>query len=345
MYKKGMLSINSLSTTATIMAGIGFLSQYVPITSILIVFLKLCGVSSFRIRKDRDRIKGVLKVLDNETRSSSSIFEYGKLRPGGMFIGWRCFGYYNETSSRDECDGAEISIFTTPHYFKSVLDKSNSECSSITFEHTIRGLRGDQNAPKSRKQVSIWSRRGGYENMYYSRLKVDLSMIYPIGDQSYIVQDILEKYREKERLVVFIHGVTGAGKSSIGLLLAKELNGNYSNKFNPIDPGDSFQSLLRDIDVHEDEEQRMPFVIVMEEIDTMIEAVHKGEVVNHKKVTTMIRNKASYNTFFDDMIIYSKIILILTSNKSKEEIDKLDTSYLRNGRVNAYYTMMKPLVV
>ena len=83
----------------------------------------------------------------------------------------------------------------------------------------------------------------------------------------------------------------------------------------------------------------------LEEVDTMIEVVHKGEVVNHKKVTTMIRNKASYNTFFDDMIIYSKIIVILTSNKSKEEIDKLDTSYLRHGRVNAYYKMMNPLVV
>ena len=100
--------------------------------------------------------------------------------------------------------------------------------------------------------------------------------------------------------------------------------------------------MMRDVDL-EDGDEKPPFIIVMEEIDTIIETVHRGEVPLHKKVVTMIRNKSSYNTFFDDMIIHTKIIFILTSNKSKEEIDKLDTSYLRQGRINAYYTMMKPL--
>ena len=227
-------------------------------------------------------------------------------------------------------------IFTTEAYFKKILDKSSTDCSSVTFEHTI------VNSPKAKQEVSIWGRRGGYESLYYSRLKVDLSMISPMGDQQYIVDDIIENYRLKERLIVFIHGVTGAGKSSIGLLLAKELKGNYCNKFNPIEPGDNFQSLLRDVDI-EDDDEKPPFIVVMEEIDTLIETVHKGEVPTHKKVTTMIRNKSSYNTFFDDMIIHTKIIFILTSNKSKEEIDKLDTCYLRQGRIQKYYKMMQPL--
>jgi gluconate kinase len=165
-----------------------------------------------------------------------------------------------------------------------------------------------------------------------------------MGEQSYIVEDIMAKYKAKQRLIVFIHGVTGAGKSSIGMLLAKELRGNYSNKFNPIEPGDNFQNMMRDIDT-EDFDEKPPLVVVIEEIDTMIDLIHRGEVPTHKKVTTMIRNKASYNTFFDDMIIYTKVIFILTSNKSKEEIDKLDTCYLRQGRINAYYTMMKPLAI
>jgi gluconate kinase len=169
-------------------------------------------------------------------------------------------------------------------------------------------------------------------------------MISPMGEQAYIVEDIMEKYKAKDRLIVFIHGVTGAGKSSIGLLLAKEMRGNYCNKFNPIEPGDNLQSMMRDIDI-EDLDEKPPLIVVMEEVDTMIDTIHRGAVPTHKKVTTMIRNKSSYNTFFDDMIIHNKIIFILTSNKSKEEIDKLDTCYLRQGRINAYYTMMKPLGV
>jgi gluconate kinase len=332
-----MLNIGTLTATATIMAGIGFMSQYVPLLNILIIILKACGLSTFRVRKDRDRIKGILKVLDSETRCSSTIFEYGKSRPGGAFVGWNCFGYYVDTGGRDDAEG-EIMIFSTEAYFKKVLERSTTECSSVKFEHTVAHV------PKVKQEVSIWARRGSYESLYYSRLKVDLSMISPMGEQAFIVEDIMEKYKLKERVIVFIHGVTGAGKSSIGLLLAKEMRGNYCNKFNPIEPGDNFQSMMRDIDI-DDTDEKPPLIVVMEEVDTMIETIHRGEVPTHKKVTTMIRNKSSYNTFFDDMIIHTKIIFILTSNKSKEEIDMLDTCYLRQGRINAYYTMMKPLGV
>lgn len=332
-----MLNIGTLTATATLMAGMGFMAQYAPVLSMMIILLKVCGLSTFRVRKDRDRIKGLLKVLDAETRSSSTIYEYGKARPGGSFIGWNCFGYYHDSGGRDDAEG-EIILFTTEAYFKKIIDRSSTDCSSVSFEHTV------VHTPKAKQEVSIWGRRGSYESLYYSRLKVDLSMISPMGDQVFIVEDIMEKYKLKERLIVFIHGVTGAGKSSIGLLLAKELRGNYCNKFNPIEPGDNFQSMMRDIDI-EDSDEKPPLIVVMEEVDTMIETIHRGEVPMHKKVTTMIRNKSTYNTFFDDMIIHTKIIFILTSNKSKEEIDKLDPAYLRPGRMGAYYTMMKPLGV
>ena len=62
-----MINMGTLTTTATIMAGIGFMSQYVPILNIFIILMKVCGLSTFRVRKDRDKIKGLLKVLDSET--------------------------------------------------------------------------------------------------------------------------------------------------------------------------------------------------------------------------------------------------------------------------------------
>ncbi len=332
-----MLNIGMLTTAATLMAGVGFLSQYIPIMNLLTILLKMFGVSTFRIRRDRDRIKGVQKFLDSETRCSTTVFEYGKTRPGGTFIGWNCFGFYHDGGGRDDAEG-EIVILTTESYFKKILDRSATDCSSVTFEHTV------SNTPRSKQEVSIWSRRGSYESLYYSCFRVDLSMICPMGEQTFIVDDIIQRYKAKERLVVFIHGVTGAGKSSIGLLLAKELKGNYCNKFKPTEPGDNFQNMLRDMDI-EDMEEKTPLVIVIEEVDKMIKSIHTDDVPIHKKVMTMIRNKSDYNTFFDDMIMFTKVIIILTSNVSKDEIDKMDDSYLRQGRINAYYKMMKPLTI
>ena len=43
----------------------------------------------------------------------------------------------------------------------------------------------------------------------------------------------------------------------------------------------------------------------------------------------------------DDMIFY-KIIIIFTSNTSKNDIDKMDTAYLRKGRIDECFNMDTP---
>lgn len=178
--------------------------------------------------------------------------------------------------------------------------------------------------------------------MYYSDFKIDLSSIVPLGDQRMVMDDIIDKYKETKRVTAFVQGVTGSGKSTLGLLIAKELKGSYCHDFNPSEPGDSFKGFLRDS--RGDSEIPSPIVIVMEEIDTLIKNIHEGSVQRHKNVTTSVHNKASFNTFLDDMVFHRNVILILTSNKKKEDIDALDLSYLREGRVNAYYDMCRQIV-
>jgi hypothetical protein len=94
-----------------------------------------------------------------------------------------------------------------------------------------------------------------------------------------------------------------------------------------------------------DEYEKKPIVIVIEEANEMIRAAHKGEVTLHKNVTTQVKSKGTFNTFLDNMMFHKGVVLILTSNESKEEIDTLCPSYLRRGRVDAYYSMMKALEV
>ena len=327
-----MLSFAFISTWMTALAGLGFLGQFKILLEIPIIFLRMAGYSMFRVRNDRNIIKGMVKILNQETYSSSSLYEYGKERPSGMFICWQYFGYYIDTGSDSDI---EILLFTTKVNFSRLLKNSTKTCESIVLDTSA------PSNPRKESPITIWNRYGSYTHIYYSDLKMDLSTIYPMGDQGYIMQDIIEKYNKTNRLVAFIYGVTGTGKSTLGLLIEKELRGSYCHDFIPTDPGDSFKILLRDT---AKEDVTGPMVIVLEEIDETIQRIHDGNVQRHKNALTYVHNKMSFNSFMDDMIFHRNIIILMTSNKKKEEIDLLDPSYLRQGRVNAYYTMNQPLV-
>jgi len=330
-----MVSLNTLTAAGAMMTGIGLLVQFIPVYYISLLFLRLLGCQTYRIRRDKDRVKGVTKLLEKETISTAFVWEYGRVRPGGSFFGRKCFGYYTENES-----DMEIYISTTPEKFKELMDETVVETNTLSFDFIPPGKR----PPINPKNVLIWSRAGSYTNIYYRSTQIDMSSIEPIGDQLYIVEDIVNKYRARQRLVVFVHGVTGAGKSTLGLFVAKQLSGLYCHTFNPSEPGDTFENLLRDTETM-DEDEKKPLIVVIEEANEMIQAAHANNVTLHKNVTTQVKSKGTFNTFLDNMMFHNKVILILTSNQSKEEIDTLCPSYLRRGRVNAYYSMMKPLEV
>jgi hypothetical protein len=44
------------------------------------------------------------------------------------------------------------------------------------------------------------------------------------------------------------------------------------------------------------------------------------------------------------MVFYKGVVLILTSNTPKEDLDKMDESYLRSGKINKSYSMMNRLI-
>lgn len=330
--------MNTITALCTTVAGIGFLGQMSFLPYIPVILLRFLGCSRFSIRNDRDRVKGALKLLDETTRSSSSVFEYGKLRPSGVFVGWKCFGYYKDGGKDGDAE-MEIVLFTSESYFKEILAKSVTPCEALCFSSTP-SKPGTQH--RAECLVDVWNRRGSYMSLYYTPFKIDLANITPIGEQAVAVQNIVEAYQKRKRVVAFLHGKTGTGKSTVGLLVAKELRGSYCHDFNPTEPGDTFMNLLRD--TQRVDEEPVPLVVVIEEIDTLIQMIHSGNHMRHKNVTTSVHNKGTFNTFLDDMIFHTKVIIIMTSNMSKEDIDKLDTSYLRAGRVDTYFSMMRPVI-
>jgi hypothetical protein len=304
---------------------------------LLIVFtpflflLRLCGIHYYIVCKDDEKTRTLAKTLQKTTFNSITLFQCGNFYPSGCFIHWKCAGYYNYTYSFDN-SAVEIHIFTSPAYFQTLFDK---EKVFISFSDTKSTVDAKQ-AKSIEQSMTIYSRVGSYTQIFYTRLRIDISQLEPRGQQREVVDSICKTFEEKRRGVFFIHGVSGAGKSTIGLIVANRLNGTFCHTFNPTDPGDTLQILLRETEPTREH----PTIILLEEINTSIHAVHNGTTYRHKDVTTCINNKSTYNTFFDDLILYKNVVIILTSNESKESIDLMDTCYLRKGRVDEYYSMM-----
>lgn len=310
------------SVLSSILWGITFIAE--P----LLFLLYFLNIGYYTIRNDEDKIKKICRYLEKNTISTRALFQYGKVFPSGHFIGWGCIGYYT-TADRYEGTSTSIHILTSRSFFdrltandEIILNRSEESSSEI----------------KEKESITLYGRSGCYTSLYYTRRSLDVTGLKPQGDQLHILKEIMELFEKKGRATIFIHGICGAGKSTLGLLLAKELKASFCHTFNPTTPGDSLHTL-----VHEAEEDDKPFIIVIEEVNTLIRQVHANEIALHKNVQTSVYNKSTYNTFMDDMILYKNVVLILTSNESVEQVNALDPCYLRKGRVDTYYSMMNEI--
>ena len=335
-------------------------SIYLP--EIALCILQYIGIRSYLINGDKEKYKLLIKKLEKLTYNSSFIFRNGKLIPSGYFIGYGCVGLYQKESRYVEDE--TIRIITTQKFYENLIseddiefsgeDAKSAAVSTDTSSELVKSEPDKMNEtqplitkPKkennNKSKVNVYMRSGQYKAFYYTSITLDVSHINPIGAQGAIVDDIVNIYNKKGRASVFIYGVTLAGKSSIGYLVAKALKGQYCHTFNPTEPGDNFSNMLSEIKGRDEEEK--PLVIVMEEANELIEAVHNKTIKRHIEVSTQVKDKSSWCGFLDDMIFYKHIILILTSNESKENIDKMDPAYLRKGRIDETYSMMDQLPI
>lgn len=315
--------------------GIGIMSFVAFLQTPLLFLFRMLGYHYYIIRKDDEKTRALAKALQATTYNSVTLFHWGSFHPSGYFINWHCVGCYEHYHAFDNIT-LTIYIMTTPKYFQSIFQMENQV---ISFADKTTDEPTNEPSIVTCKTVTFFSRVGAYTNLYYSRFRIDVQGLEPKGQQLDVVNKICERFAEKHRGVYFISGVSGAGKSKIGLLIACRLNGALCHTFNPSDPGDTLQLILRD---SEPTEER-PTIILLDEVNMMIRGVHKETIPQHKNITTCVHNKNTYNTFMDDMILYRNVIIIMTSNEDKETIDKLDPCYLRKGRVDDYFSMMEVL--
>lgn len=123
----------------------------------------------------------------------------------------------------------------------------------------------------------------------------------------------------------------------IPLLLAKKMQTptvkvNFCDTFKPTDPGDLFNKLYNSVSPSKDS----PLIVVLEEFDITLRRLHDNRIEDHKHIPKEVCDKASWNQFLDrfDRKYFPHVILVLTSNMSPDAINSMDSSYIRQGRVN-----------
>jgi len=277
-------------------------------------------IKKYVITGDKEITNTIMKKIMNHIFYTEVSHINGRNQPSGYFIGKKYYGYIEMK------EGLTIIIYTKEETYNQLMEQEEKEMEKEIIEYK----------PIIKNKLNVFIRKGTYRNIYYNSLRLDLSHLNPIGDQQHIVDSIKTIYNKNDRASIFIHGVTGAGKSTIGYLLAKELNASYCHTFNPTEPGDYLSNLIVDVRTQDD-----PVVIVIEEVDVLIKKINDG-IDKNVEIPIEICNKTTWNNFMDDLIFY-KIILIFTSNTSKHDIDKLDPSYLRQGRIDEYFYMDKPI--
>ena len=83
-----------------------------------------------------------------------------------------------------------------------------------------------------------------------------------------------------------------------------------------------------------------PLIILLDEVDIMVTKLHNGEIkLPHAPIPIEFKNKTEWDKFFDkfNQGIRKNVIIIMTSNKKLSYFDEMDSSYMRDGRIDIKY--------
>lgn len=287
------------------------------IWSVPFILVKFFGFQLYQI-KEKQNISTIANKI------TIAAIQTDDNKPNGFFFGKWFIGLFHDNKNEYGESSSELWLLCKKQTYKSLIMKDHE----IELENNIE-----------KEKISIWSRTGNYNWLKYLKRDLDVTQYIPRENQGEIIKVIKKIYYSKitKSCVVYLHGNTGIGKSMLGILLAKTIEGSIVRTFNPTEPGDTIQALYSEINPDE----KQPLVIVLDEFDIILDKIHKT-IPMHKNITTQIRDKISWNQFFDDINLglYPYTIFVLTSNMTPDIInEKYDPSYIRSGRVDKIIKM------
>jgi hypothetical protein len=216
-----------------------------------------------------------------------------------------------------------------------MLTKAEDDETPLLINPDSTPMDGESSAPPN-KNLTIYERSGSYTHLWYKRRSIKMPAISAKPEQTTIIEEIRAQYSKKGHVVVLLHGPPASGKSMLSLLLASSFRGSYCNTLRPWQPGDTLGGLYTECTIS----ANAPLIVAFDEFDEALVQIHMG-IEAHKNLSIQVGNKAGWNQLLDEIQIgmYPHLIVVMTTNKTPEFIREMDTSYIRNGRVDLIYQL------
>jgi hypothetical protein len=195
-----------------------------------------------------------------------------------------------------------------------------------------------RNSTSSDNSITYITKMGEYGFFRYGTRQVDLDEMVQHGNlefyprQKLLFQDIMTFYRTNHFCKIYLSGPPGCGKTYFAYLMAQKLGCYLCDVYKGNEASSNFNEIYTRTRVSSDR----PIIVIFDEVDVMISEIHNNSKEHHKKYSKEIHDKISWNSFMDKIEygMFPHVILIMTSNKARCDIDNYDKSYLRNGRIN-----------
>ena len=262
--------------------------------------------------------------------------------PNGWVIGW-VDGFYIGFLSCSSGNGTRepsknLYIFTSKKFYTTFISKNGNDNLNLNLNLNKSNILSNEN-----KKITLFIREGSFYNLSYlpNNYKAPKKLFPPRITQKQIIDDILNIYNlyTHPYARVLLCSKPGFGKSVLAIHLCYELLNTYEKvslvtTWTPTDPNDSFIRMYNKIKPS----VKAPLVILLDEIDITVKNMLEGniKISDASPMPIEITSKKGWNDLFDafDIEIYKYVIVIMTSNKLTSYFNELDSSLLREGRID-----------